>query len=85
MDFFLSRDLDSRISEREVAAVNEWMESGWLHSDKEVQGGRKEVKKSNYLVGHKSMVKLLFFAHQLSGNLHPFSLITLPKHLHLLL
>ena len=29
MEVFLSRDLDSRITEREVAAVQEW-----LHSDK---------------------------------------------------
>ena len=37
------------------------------------------MKKSNTLVWHKNKVKLLFFAHHLRGNIHPFTLITLTK------
>ena len=36
-----------------------------------IQGGRKEF------VWYKNKVKLLFFAHQLKGNMSPFALITL--------
>ena len=33
MDIFISRDLDSRINDRELAAVHEWLESNkTLHS-----------------------------------------------------
>ena len=53
----------------------------WSH----VQGGRKEVKKSNHFVLCKNKVKMLFLAHQLRGNIHPFSLITLTKPWHFLL
>ena len=53
-------------------------------TDIDLQGGRKEVKKSNHLVWCKNKVKLLFLAHQLRGNIHPFYLITLKKTWHLL-
>ena len=37
----------------------------------------KRVEKSNHIVWHQNRVKLLFFAHQLGGNIHPFILITI--------
>ena len=40
-------------------------------TDIDLQGGRKEVKKSNHLVWHTNKVKLLFCAYQLRGNIHP--------------
>ena len=49
-----------------------------------IQGGRKAVKKVITLFDAKNKVKLLFLAHQLRRNIHPFSQITLTKPQHLL-
>ena len=35
-----------------------------------IQGDNKRMKKSNHLVWSQNRVKLLFFAHQLEGNIH---------------
>ena len=45
----------------------------------EILGLTKGMKKSNTLVWHKNKDKLLYFAHQLRSNIHPFTLITLTK------
>ena len=42
-----------------------------------LQGDNKRVKKSNHLVWSQNRVKLLFFAHQLGGNIHLFTLTTI--------
>jgi len=46
VDFYLSRDLDSRISDREVAAVNEFLES-----DRDIHVMRDHPAHSTYILG----------------------------------
>ena len=70
---------NSRVSRNFFIKVKKCIWNYFFKVSTFIQGLTKRMKKSNTLVWHKNKVKLLFFAHQLSGNIHPFTLITLTK------
>lgn len=63
-DLFISRDADSHITEREVDAVNEWVESGKsLHimrdnvgHNRKIQSGMFGLRKNDKLISMKSLI-----------------------------
>jgi hypothetical protein len=75
-DIFISRDIDSHVTEREVDAVEEWLNSSkHLHimrdhsgHNKKIQGGMFGIKKSERLLSMKDIIGNRIYLHQNYGD-----------------